>query len=85
MPVLGLMTSNLRTWPFLAKIPKNRVWGPIEAVSAIFSGDLKVAHGDSATEEPKKMGFWAVGPDLCQKYRFTRALAVGLMPRNLRT
>ena len=36
---------------------KNRVWGPIEAVSAKFSGDLKVAHGDSATDEPKKSGF----------------------------
>ena len=38
-----------------AKIPKNRVWGPIGAVSAKFSGDLKVAHGDSATDEPKKI------------------------------
>ena len=37
-----------------AKISKNRVWGPVEAVSAKFSGDLKVAHGDSATDEPKK-------------------------------
>ena len=42
---------------FRAQIPKNRVWGPVEAVSAKFSGDLKVAHGDSATDEPKKSGF----------------------------
>ena len=42
---------------FWAKIPKNRVWGPVEAVSAKFSGDLKVAHGDSATDEAKKSGF----------------------------
>ena len=45
-----------------AKNPKNRIWGPIEAVSAKFSGDLKVAHGDSATDEPKKiriLGRWA--------------------------
>ena len=39
------------------KIPKNRVWGPAEAVSANFSSDLKVAHGDSATDEAKKSGF----------------------------
>ena len=69
----------------MAKIPKNRVWGPVEAVSAKFSGDLKVARGVSATDEPKKSGFWAVGPDLGPKYRFARVLAVGLMPRNLRT
>ena len=31
--------------------------GPVEAVSAKFSGDLIVAHGDSATDEPKKSGF----------------------------
>ena len=68
-----------------AKIPKNRAWGPVEAVSAKFSGDLKVAHGDSATDEPKKSEFWAVGPNLWPKYRFSHALAVGLMPRNLRT
>ena len=40
-----------------AKKPKNRIWGPVEAVSAKFSGDLKVAHGDSATDEPKKSRF----------------------------
>ena len=67
----------------MAKIPKNRVWGPVEAVSAKFSGDLIVARGDSATDEPKKSGFWAVGPDLCPKYWFARAQTVGLMPRNL--
>ena len=71
--------------PKRAKNPKNRIWGPVEAVSAKFSGDLKVAHADFATDEPKKLGFWAVGPDLCPKYRFARAQAVGLMPRNLRT
>ena len=50
----------LVTWGlsrFSAKISKNRVWGPVEAVSAKFSGDLKVARGDSATYEPKKSGF----------------------------
>ena len=36
---------------------KNRVWGPVEAVSAKFSVDLKVAHGDSATDELKKSRF----------------------------
>ena len=40
-----------------AKNPKNRIWGPIEAVPAKFSGGLKVAHGDSATDEPKKSRF----------------------------
>ena len=40
-------------------------------------------HGDSATDEPKKSGFWAVGPDLRPKYQFARALAVGLMPSTL--
>ena len=64
---------------------KNWVWGPVEAVSAKFSGDLKVADGDSATDEPKKSGFSALEPDLWPKYRFACALAVGLMPRNLRT
>ena len=43
--------------PKRAKIPKNRIWGPVEAVSGKFSGDLKVAHGDSATDEPKKSRF----------------------------
>ena len=51
------MPSNLRTKPFSAKIPKNRVWGPVEAVSAKFSGDIKGAHDDSATDGPKKSGF----------------------------
>ena len=41
--------------PTTAKIPKNRVWGPVEAVSAKFSSDVKFAHGDSATDEPKKI------------------------------
>ena len=43
--------------PKRPKIPKNRVWGPVEAVSANFSGDLIVAHGDSATDEPKNPDF----------------------------
>ena len=43
--------------PHRPKMPKNRVWGPVEAVSGKFSGDLKVAHGDSAADEPKKSGF----------------------------
>ena len=37
--------------------PKNRLWGPVGAVSAKFSGDKKVAHGDSTTDEPKKIRF----------------------------
>ena len=41
----------------MAKNPKNWIWGPVEAVSANFSGDLKVAHGDSATDDPKKSRF----------------------------
>ena len=56
------MPGNLRTWPFSVKIPKNRVWGPAEAVSAKFSGDLKVAHGDSATDEPKNPDFELLSP-----------------------
>ena len=71
--------------PKTAKIPQNRVWGPVEAVSANFSGNLKVAHGDSATDEPKKSGFWAVGSALCPKYLFACAPAVGRRPSNLRT
>ena len=54
-PAVGLMPSNLRTQLFWDKIPKNRVRGPVEAVSAKFFGDLKVVHGDSATDEPKKI------------------------------
>ena len=71
--------------PHRPKIPKNRIWGPVEAVSGKFSGDLKVVRGVSATDEQKKSGFWAVEPDLCRKYRFARAPAVGPMPGNLRT
>ena len=51
--------SGTPKWP---KMPKNRIWGLVEAVSGKFSGDLKVAHGDSATDEPKKiriLGRWA--------------------------
>ena len=43
--------------PQRPKITKNRIWGPVEAVSGKFSGDLKVARGVSATDEPKKSGF----------------------------
>ena len=63
-PAVGRMPSNLRTWPFSAKIPKNWLWGAVDAVSAKFSGDLKVAHGDSATDEPKKFRFWIDGPEI---------------------
>ena len=43
--------------PKRPKMPKNRIWGPVEAVSGKFSRDLKVARGVSATDEPKKTGF----------------------------
>ena len=43
--------------PKRPKMPKNRIWGPVEAVLANFFGDIKVARGDSATDEPKKSGF----------------------------
>ena len=49
------------------KSQKKRMWGPVEAVSANFSGDLKVAHGDSATDEPKKSRFSALEPDFMAK------------------
>ena len=97
-PHFGGISIFLRFWAFWGsggrvfsgtpqrpKMPKNRIWGPVEAVSAKFPGDLIVVPGDSATVEPKKSRFWAVGPDLCPKYRFARALAVGPMPGNLRT
>ena len=48
--------------PKRPKIPENRIWGPVEAVSGKFSGDLKVAHGDSATDEPKNRDFGPLGP-----------------------
>ena len=50
----------LVTWGlsrFWAKIPKNWICGPVEAVLAKFFCDLKVAHGDSVTDGPKKSGF----------------------------
>ena len=53
--------------PKQPKMPKNQVWGPVEAVSGKFSGDLKVAHGDSAADEPKKSGFGASEPDCMAK------------------
>ena len=56
--VLGVRgTCVFSGTPKRAKMPKNRIWGPVEAVSAKFSGDLIVARGDSATDEPKKSGF----------------------------
>ena len=56
--VLGVRgTCVFSGTPKRAKIPKNWVWGPVEAVSGKFSGDLKVARGVSATDEPKKPDF----------------------------
>ena len=43
-----------RFWAIWSEKPKKRLWSPVEAVSAKFSGDLKVAQGDSANNEPKK-------------------------------
>ena len=43
--------------PTPAKNAKKSDLGPVEAVSGKFSGDLKVALGDSATDEPKKSEF----------------------------
>ena len=69
-PRFGGISIFLRFWAFgvgalvffsgtpkRPKMPKNRIWGPVEAVSANFSGDLKVAHGDFATDDPKKSRF----------------------------
>ena len=53
----GLCLGTRGLSRFWAKIPKKRIRGPVEAVSVKYSGDLKVAHGDSATDEPKKSGF----------------------------
>ena len=56
--VLGVRgTCVFSGTPKRAKMPKNWIWGPVEAVFANFFGDVKVAHGDSATDEPKKSGF----------------------------
>ena len=56
--VLGVRgTCVFSGTPKRPKIPKNRIWGTVEAVSGKFSGDLKVARGVSATDEPKKSGF----------------------------
>ena len=52
---LCLVTYQGGVWGlscFWAKILKNRICGPVQAVSAKFSGDLKVAQIDSATGEP---------------------------------
>ena len=51
-----------RFWAIWGENAKNRLWGPVEAVSAKFSGDIKVAHGDSATDEPKKSAFEPLSP-----------------------
>ena len=48
--------------PKRPKMPKNRIWGPVEAVSGKFSGDLKVARGVSATDEPKNPDFEPLSP-----------------------
>ena len=48
-----------RFWP---KSQRNRGWGPVEAVSAKFSGDLIVARGDFATDEPKNPDFEPLSP-----------------------
>ena len=56
--VLGVRgTCVFSGTPHRPKMPKNPIWGPVEAVSGKFSGDLKVARGVSATDEPKKSGF----------------------------
>ena len=56
--VLGVRGTRVFSGnPHRPKIPKNRIWGPVEAVSGKFSGDLKVVRGVSATDEPKKSGF----------------------------
>ena len=53
--VLGVWgTCVFSGTPKRAKIPKNRVWGTVEAVSVNFLGGLIGAHGDSATDELKK-------------------------------
>ena len=44
------------------KMPKHQIWGSVEAVSGKFSGDLQVAHGDSATDEPKNLDFEPLSP-----------------------
>ena len=48
------------------KSQKNRVWGPVEAVSAKFSGDLMVAHGDCPTDEPKNPDFEPLSPSCAE-------------------
>ena len=52
--------------PKRPKIPKNRIWGPVEGILVKVSGDLKVAHGDSATDEPKKPDFEPLRPSYVQ-------------------
>ena len=43
-----------RVYAIWGENPRNRLWGPVEAVSAKFSGHVKVARGDSTTDETKK-------------------------------
>ena len=62
----GGLWGLCRFWAIWGENPKNRLWGPVEAVSAKFSGDLKVAHGDSATDEPKKTAFEPLSPSYVQ-------------------
>ena len=68
--------------PKRPKIPKNRIWCPVEAVSANFSPDLIVARGDSATDEPKYPDFEPLS-SIYVENAFARAPAVGRMPSNL--
>ena len=48
--------------PQRPKMPKNRIWGPVEAVSGKFFGDLKFARGVSATDGPKNPDFEPLSP-----------------------
>ena len=48
--------------PHRPKMPKNLIWGPVEAVSGKFYGDIKVVHGVSATDEPKNRDFEPLSP-----------------------
>ena len=51
---------------FVVKIQKKWLLGPVEAVSAKFSSNIKVVHGDSATDEPKKTDFEPLSPRYVQ-------------------
>ena len=66
--------------PKRPKMPKNRIRGPVEAVSGKFSGDLKVAHRDSATDEPKNPDFGPLGPIYVQNTGSRARWQWGLCP-----